>query len=89
MTDQQKDCFGFLDEVFPRGKEGLREIVPACFDCLDRKECLREALNTEKGLAFRSELVDRSPATGLVERLKRWSERKDLSRRLKRNKGMR
>ena len=88
MTDLQKDCFGILDKVFPMGKEGLREIVQACFNCPDRKECLRSALNTEQGLVFRSEIVDRSPATGLVDRFKRWSDRKDLSRRLKKEKGI-
>ena len=86
MTDLQKDCFGILDKVFPMGEEGLREIVPACFDCPDRMECLQSALNTEQGLVFRSGLVDRSPASGLVDRFKRWSDRKDLSRRLQ--KGM-
>ena len=88
MTDLQKDCFGILDKVFPMGKEGLREIVPACFDCPDRKECLQSALDTEQGLVFRSELVDRSPAIGLVDRFKRWSDRKDLSRRLNKKKGI-
>jgi hypothetical protein len=88
MTDLQKDCFGILDKVFPMGKEGLREIVPACFDCPDRKECLQAALNTEQGLVFRSELVDRSPASGLVDRFKRWSDRKDFSRRLNKKKGI-
>jgi hypothetical protein len=86
MTDLQKDCFGILDKVFPMGKEGLREIVPTCFDCPDRKECLQSALDTEQGLVFRSELVDRSPASGLVDRFKRWSDRKDLSRRLTKKK---
>jgi len=86
MTKLKKDCFGILDKVFPMEKEGLREIVPDCFDCPDRKKCLQSALNTEQGLVFRSELVDRSPASGLVERFKRWSDRKDLSRRLKQKK---
>jgi hypothetical protein len=88
MTDLQKDCFGILDKVFPMGKEGLREIVPACFDCPDRKECLQAALNTEQGLVFRGEIVDRSPSSGLVGRFKRWSDRKDLSRRLNKKKGI-
>ena len=88
MTDLQKDCFGILDKLFPMGKEGLREIVPACFDCPDRKECLQAALNTEQGLVFRSEIVDRSPASGFVDRFKRWSDRKDLSRRLNKKKGI-
>lgn len=83
MKGSQKECFGILDKVFPKGKEGLREIVPHCFDCTDRKECLQAALKTKQGLIFRGEIIDRSPARGLMGKLKRWSDRKDLSRRLK------
>ncbi len=87
MKNSQKNCFGILDKVFPMGKEGLREIVQACFDCQDRKGCLQYALKTEQGLVFRSKIIDRAPAKGLVARLKRWSDKKDLSRRLKQEKG--
>ena len=80
---RKKDCFGLLDTVFPIGKEGLREIDPACFHCQDRKPCLQAALTTTKGLVFRSEVLDRTAATGLVGRLKRWSDRKALSRLVK------
>lgn len=87
MTKPQKRCFGILDKVFPMGNEGLREIVHTCFDCPDKQACLKEALNTEQGLRFRSEVMDRSPSSGLAGRFKRWSEKKDLDRRLKRKKG--
>ena len=83
MVKTQKNCFGILEKVFPMGETGLREIVPACFECSDRKECLQKALNTEQGLVFRTEIIERSPPRGLISRLKRWSERKDLNRRLK------
>lgn len=88
MTKPKKECFGILDNVFPMGKEGLREIVPTCFDCPDKQACLQEALNTEQGLMFRNEVIDRSPAGGLVGRFKRWSDKKDLNRRLKNKKGI-
>ena len=87
MTKPQKDCFGILDNVFPLGKEGLREIVQSCFDCPDRIPCLQEALNTRQGLMFRSEVINRYPSIGLVGRLKRWSEKKEISRRLEQKKG--
>ena len=87
MTRPQKDCFGILDNVFPPGKEGLREIVQNCFECPDRILCLQEALNTPQGLMFRSEVINRYPASGLVGRLKRWSEKKEISRRLEQKKG--
>jgi len=83
MTTTKKDCFGVLDKVFPMGKEGLREVVPSCFECNDRKTCLEAALATKQGLEFRSELLYRIPASGLVGRLKRWSEKKELNRLIK------
>ena len=80
MTASQKDCFGVLDNVFPMGKEGLREIVPGCFDCHEKKACLQAALTTRKGIALRGEVLDRNAAGGLVGRLRRWSEKKQLAR---------
>lgn len=77
-----KSCFGDLNRVFPSGKEGLREIVPGCFECRDLKSCLQTALGTEQGLLLKMEALDRIPATGVVERVKRWSERKALWRRM-------
>ena len=62
------------------GNEGLREIVPSCFDCPDRKACLQAALQTEEGFELRSQALDRSSARGFVGRLRRWSEKKELSR---------
>lgn len=77
-----KSCFGDLNRVFPLGGEGLREIVPGCFKCPDLKACLQAALGTEQGLVLKMEALDRIPATGLVGRVKRWSERKALWRRM-------
>jgi hypothetical protein len=87
MTHLRKDCFGILDKVFPMGREGLREIVPACFDCPDRKACLQAALQTEEGFELRSQALDRSSAGGLVGKVRRWSEKKELSRLKKEREG--
>jgi len=81
----KKDCFGVLNKVFPEGKEGLREPGPDCINCNDRKECLQKALTTHEGISFRSEIADRIPAKGFVERIKRWSYRKDLDRQKLKN----
>jgi hypothetical protein len=86
MTQNRKDCFGLLDNVFPMGDEGLREIVPECFQCPDRKECLQTALQTKEGFQLRSEALDRSSSGGLMGRLKRWSDKKTLSKRRKEQK---
>jgi hypothetical protein len=83
MTESEKDCYGVLDRIFPVGEEGLREIVPECFNCPYRKACLQEALKTKEGLLLRSEVLDRVPATGLSGKLRRWSEKKHLSRLIK------
>jgi len=69
------------------GREGLREIVPACFDCPDRRACLQAALQTEEGFELRSQALDRSSADGLVGRVRRWSEKKELSRLKKAREG--
>jgi hypothetical protein len=83
MNSSQKPCFGELEKVFPMGKNGLREVVPACFECAEKTPCLQAALQTKEGLGMRREILDRSPAGGLLGRLRLWSERKDISRRMK------
>ncbi len=83
MTEPRKDCYGVLDKIFPVGKEGLREIVPECFSCPYKKACLQASLKTKEGLLLRSEVLDRVPATGLSGKLRRWSEKKQLSRLIK------
>ena len=80
MAESKKNCFGILDRVFPMGKEGLRKIVPGCFDCPHKKACLQAALGSKEGLAFRGEILDRTPAGGMAGRIKRWSDKKQLSR---------
>ena len=80
MIEQEKECFGILERVFPMGKEGLREIVATCFECPEKKECLQAALKTDAGFKLREEVLDRQPVGGLVGRLQKWSERKELSR---------
>ena len=87
MTEPQKDCFGDLDRVFPMGKEGLREVPQNCFDCNDKKTCLQKALTTKKGLDLKRELLERTPFTGVVGWLKRWSEKKVLTQLAKQKEG--
>ncbi|MDB9823193.1 hypothetical protein OAC89_05790 [Deltaproteobacteria bacterium] len=77
---EKKDCFGILDKIFPLGDKGLREIVPECFDCSDRILCLKEALKTKEGVDMRVGILDRIPASGLVGKIRRWSQKKDLNR---------
>ena len=81
-----KKCFGILDRVFPVGESGLREVVDDCFVCDDRVECLQEALATPEGLDFRSDLLEERHGGGFVGLIKRWSEKKTLSRLKEREK---
>jgi len=75
----KKDCFGILDKVFPVGENGLRGIIPECFQCPERTQCLKSALLTEEGLIMRADILDRAAAGGMIGRLKLWSQKKELS----------
>ena len=86
MENEHKECFGVLDKVFPLGVEDLREVPASCFKCPHRKACLQAALKTEEGLKLREELVDRSASKGVLGILRRWSEKKTLSRLMKERK---
>lgn len=78
----RKECYGVLDKVFPEGTDGLRQVPQHCFNCPEHTECLKAALASREGAAFRMELLNRRRPMGLVDRIKRWSERKALSRLL-------
>ena len=87
VTESQKVCFGDLDRVFPMGKEGLREVPSDCFECPEKTPCLKTALDSKKGVALRSEVLERVPVRGFVGRLKRWSEKKALNQLMKQKEG--
>lgn len=86
QTMAEKECFGILDKVFPVGEQGLREIDPDCFQCPERTLCLKAALSTKEGLEMRAENLDRAAASGLMGRLQRWSQKKELSRLINQEK---
>lgn len=75
----RKACFGILENVFPVSATGMREVVPGCFDCADKTDCLRAALSTLEGLRFREELLERRSPGGLAGLINRWSQKKRLS----------
>lgn len=81
-----KDCFGILYKVFPVGENGLRGIIPECFHCPERTQCLKSALLTEEGLKMRAEILDRAAAGGMIGRLKLWSQKKELSRLIRKER---
>ena len=75
-------CFGRLDAVFPKGKDGLRITPEACASCLDKTACLRLAMEGSEGLAVREEVVDRAYSSGLISFWQRWSKKKDFQRKI-------
>ena len=77
------DCYGRLDIVFPKAKEGLRSSPIACMACVFKTECLRKAMKGEDGAAVREEQVDRAYRSGMMGFFERWSKKKMLHRKKK------
>jgi hypothetical protein len=83
------ECFGKLETVFPKTKDGLRNTPDACLECLHKTECLRSAMGGAGGVKVREEIVDRAYDSGMMSFLERWSKKKELKRKLiKRIKGV-
>jgi hypothetical protein len=77
---EKKACFGLLDRVFPVNERGYREVTPECFQCPERVSCLRQALTTKEGIEMKIRILEQAPVRGLMERIRRWSRKKELSR---------
>jgi len=76
-------CFAKLDIVFPKGKHGLRETPGDCLACSHKTACLKTVLEGVNGLKMREEHLDRAYASGRMGFLERWSQKKELKRRIK------
>lgn len=76
----KKQCFGKIEEVFPRGPDGLREVPDHCFECPLKIDCLRAALSSEEGITLKEEKIRQAEQHGLIGWFKRWSELKNLAR---------
>ena len=77
---EKKECFGMLNRVFPVSDRGYREVTPECFQCPERVSCLKQALTTKEGIEMRAQILDQAPVHGFMGRIKRWSQKKELSR---------
>lgn len=75
-------CFGTLEEVFPKGKNGLRNSPDKCMICVFKVDCLRSAMTGKNGLVVREEVVDRAYASGLISFFERWSKKKEIQRQI-------
>lgn len=76
-------CFGELETVFPKGKDGLRNTPESCLPCLHKTECLKSAIEKPGGLKVKEEIVDRAYESGMMSFFERWSKKKILRRKLK------
>ena len=86
MTTKEKkppSCFGDLNTVFPKGKHGLRETPEGCLGCPHKTACLKTVLEGINGLKVREEVLERAYVSGKISFLERWSQKKELKRRLK------
>ena len=88
MTSKYRDkkypnCFGELEKVFPKTKDGLRSTPEACLECLHKTACLRSAMEGAGGVKVREEIVDRAYDSGMMSFVERWSKKKVLKRKLK------
>jgi hypothetical protein len=88
MTDKKEYpyCFGKVENVFPMGQDGLRGTPESCLPCYCKTDCLRSALENADGLKVKQEKIDRAYAAGMIGFLERWSQKKELDRKMKQQK---
>jgi len=83
MDEKYPKCFGELETVFPKTKDGLRNTPDACLECLHKTACLRSAMGSKGGVKVREEIVDRAYDSGMMSFFERWSKKKELKGKLK------
>jgi len=90
MTDSSKnenpECFGELNAVFPKGDDGLRHSPEFCMPCPVKTRCLRAAMAGSDGLSAREEFTDRAYKSGRIGFMERWLRKKEFSRKARRAK---
>ncbi|MGA8179216.1 MAG: hypothetical protein WB792_04105 [Desulfobacterales bacterium] len=83
MDKKYPDCFGQLDIVFPKGRNGFRNTPQSCMSCSHKTECMRSAMQGGGGLKVREEMLDRAYRSGTVGFFERWSKMKQIRCRMK------
>jgi len=78
------ECFGQLEKVFPMTNSGLRQTPDNCFyHCSVKTKCLQQAMTTKDGISVEEEIIERSNKSGAITFFERWSRRKQLYRKIK------
>ncbi len=80
------NCFGVLDIVFPLGRNGLRNTPESCMGCSHKTMCLKTAMTGRDGIKLEEEHMNRAYESGLISFMERWSKKKYLKRRIKKNR---
>ena len=84
MENKKPKCFGDLDIVFPMTDEGYRKTPENCIDnCAFKKECIRSALDSEKGIEKQEEMLDASYESGNTDFFSRWARKKSIENQKK------
>ncbi|MDY0360583.1 MAG: hypothetical protein RBR08_03935 [Desulforegulaceae bacterium] len=86
MDNKKPKCFGDLDIVFPMSKEGYRKTPDNCINCSFKKECICLALDSEKGIEKKSEMIDASYESGNINFFARWAKKKSVENKKKKGK---
>jgi hypothetical protein len=81
----RQPCFGDLSVVFPPAENGLRASPDTCLTCAYKTECLKTAMARESGLRVQEEMVTRAYESGVIGFFERWSRKKQLHERQKKN----
>ena len=79
-------CFGQLELVFPKGKDGLRHSPAICMACVFKTECLQTAMQQPEGVDVEEEKVDRAYQSRAISFFQRWSKKKSLSKKRRQSK---
>ena len=80
------ECFGNLEKVFPMTQSGLRQTPEECFfHCPVKTRCLKKAMAGKEGAQVEEEVIDRSAKAGLINFYERWSRKKQVHRRVRKD----
>jgi hypothetical protein len=87
MGNNKPECFGDIDSVFPMTENGYRESPENCIkNCSFKRECIVKALESDKGIDKKSEMLDDAYEAGNINFFARWAKKKSLENRKKKRK---
>jgi hypothetical protein len=85
-NNENPECFGELNTVFPKGDDDLRHTPESCMQCPVKTGCLREAMAGLDGLRAREEFTDRAYKSGRIGFMQRWIRKKEFNRKIRKKR---